>query len=267
MRVAALYDVHGNLPALEAVLAEVRRRQVDRIVVGGDVYPGPLAERALDLLLDLDLPVGFLHGNGDRILVELASGNEPSGVPELHRASLLWAAERLKPEHRQVMAAWPATLELDFPSCGAVLFCHATPRNDTEIFTRRTPDAVLGPVFEGVDAPLVICGHTHMPFDRRVGDLRVVNAGSVGMSFGSPDACWLLLEGEGAEIVAPQRTAYDLKAAAERIRASEDPGAATFAESYVLTRPTEAEALDMLSAGEIRPSPQAPPLGEKCSQS
>src|SRR4029079_10818021 len=102
---------------------------------------------------------------------------------------------------------------------------------ETEIFTRRTPEEVLLPVFAGVAADLVVCGHTHMPFDRTVGRLRVVNAGSVGMPFDVPGAAWLLL-GPGIE---PRRTAYDLEAAAARIRRSDYPDASDFAERYVLS--------------------------------
>ena len=74
MHVAALYDIHGNLPALEAVLHEIREAGVDRVVVGGDVVPGPMPRETLRRLLDLDLPVHFIHGNCElAVLAQMAA--------------------------------------------------------------------------------------------------------------------------------------------------------------------------------------------------
>jgi diadenosine tetraphosphatase ApaH/serine/threonine PP2A family protein phosphatase len=129
-----------------------------------------------------------------------------------------------------------------------VLFCHATPRNDSEIFTRLTPDDVLAPVFSGVAADLVVCGHTHVQFDRQVGATRVVNAGSVGMPFGEPGAYWLLL-GRGVEL---RRTAYDLNRAADRIRATEYPHAADFAAHNVLAPPSESAMIESFEKVALR---------------
>ena len=126
---------------------------------------------------------------------------------------------------------------------GEVLFCHATPRSDTELFTRTTPEARLLSLFDEVTAGLVVCGHTHMQFDRAVGRTRVVNAGSVGMPFGEPGAYWLLL----AHGVQLRHTVYDLERAAERIRATAYPGAQEFADRYVLQPPTEEEMLRAFS--------------------
>jgi diadenosine tetraphosphatase ApaH/serine/threonine PP2A family protein phosphatase len=120
-----------------------------------------------------------------------------------------------------------------------VLFCHATPRSDTEIFTRLTPEDRLLPVFEGLDVPLVICGHTHMQFDRTIGRVRVVNAGSVGMPFGDPGAYWLSLGPD----VHLRHTLYDLTTAAERIRATKYPQAQEFAAHNVLQPPSEEETV------------------------
>src|SRR5436305_10444620 len=157
-REAAIYDVHGNLPALEAVLAEVRRAGVDAVVVGGDVLPGPLPREALGLLLDLDLPVRFLRGNGDRAVLEERAGVDTGALPETAREVVRWTARQIPPAAEERLAAWPATLQLAVEGLGEVLFCHATPRSDTEIFTRATPAERLLPVFQGVDAAVVVCG-------------------------------------------------------------------------------------------------------------
>src|SRR5471030_2021130 len=248
MRVAALYDIHGNLPALEAVLDEVRRERVDRIVVGGDVLPGPMPLETLTCLLDLDIPVQFIQGNGDRVVREQMAGRESAEVPEPFREAIQWNAEQLHADAARVLASWPLTLRLDVEWLGDVFFCHATPRNDIEIFTRLTPDDRLAPVFAGCSAPLVICGHTHMQFDRMAGQTRIVNAGSVGMPFQDPGAYWLLL-GPGVQL---QRTPYDLASAADRVRSTGYPGAEQFATGHILQPPAEAMMVEMFEQAAVK---------------
>jgi predicted phosphodiesterase len=251
VRVAALYDIHGNLPALEAVLQEIRQADVDHIVVGGDVLPGPMPRETLACLLNLDIPVEFIHGNGDREVLAQMTGTETDWcrtAPEQWRAPVRWTAQELRPDHARLLAAWPATCRVEIRGLGAVLFCHATPRNDTEAFTRLTPEDRLLPVFEGVNVPVVVCGHTHMQFDRQVGRVRVANAGSVGMPFGEPGADWLVL-GPDVQL---RHTAYDLLKAAERIRDTSYPQAQDFAARYVLHPPSESEMLEAFSRVELR---------------
>ena len=243
MRVAAIYDIHGNLPALEAVLEDVRRADVDRVVVGGDVLPGPMPRESLACLQALDLPVQFIQGNGDREVIA------PTGaVPESFLEAMRWNAEQLRPEDERLLASWPHTVRLEIPGLGEVLFCHATPRNDTESFTRLTPEDRLLSIFEGLNVPLVVCGHTHMQFDRMVGSVRVVNAGSVGMPYGAPGAFWLLL-GPDVQL---RHTSYDLAKAAERIRDTQYPDAEDFAARSVLQPPSEAATLAAFARAEVK---------------
>lgn len=248
MPVAALYDIHGNLPALEAVLEEIERSSVHEVVVGGDVYPGPLSHDCLARLLGLELPVRFLRGNGDRAVLSVAHGGEADSVPEPVREAVRWLAGGLDADHRRAMEGWPASLTLEIDGFGGVLFCHATPRSDTEIFTRLTPADRLAGIFDATAAELVVCGHTHMQFDRRIGRTRVVNAGSVGMPFGEPGAYWLLL-GEGVEL---RRTDYDLDDAADRVRASGYPQASEFAARNILQTPSEREMLELFERAAVR---------------
>jgi len=145
MRVAAIYDIHGNLPALEAVLQEIRQAEVDHLVVGGDVVPGPMPREALACLVALDIPVQFVQGNGDRAVLEQMAGKDIGTVPEQFREDMRHSAQQLDPEHERLLASWPKTFRVEIPGLGAVLFCHATPRNDTEIFTQVTPEDRLLP--------------------------------------------------------------------------------------------------------------------------
>jgi putative phosphoesterase len=248
MRVAAIYDIHGNLPALEAVLQDIRQAEVDRVVVGGDVVPGPMARETLACLLDLDIPVQFIQGNGDREVLAQMRGIETGAVPEQFREGMRWNAQQLRPEDQESLAGWPQTLRVEIRGLGEVLFCHATPRNDTEVFTRLTPEDRLLPIFEGLNVPVVVCGHTHMQFDRTIGKVRLVNAGSVGMPFGEPGAYWLLLEPD----IQLRHTPYDLAKAAERIRATKYPQAEDFATRNVLRPPSEAEMLEAFSKAELK---------------
>jgi putative phosphoesterase len=241
-RVAALYDIHGNLPALEAALEDIRPMGVDQILVGGDVTLGPMPRETLACLLALPCPVRFIRGNCDRQVLARMSGEDAADVPERARGLVRWVAEQLGPEEQRRMSGWPLSLGLEIDGLGEVLFCHATPRGDSEVFTRLTPAERLRPVFESVTAGVVACGHTHMPFDRTVGGIRVVNAGSVGMPYGESGAHWLLL-GPGVE---PRRTAYDAVRAAARIRDTRYPDAERFATRHVLDRPSEAEMLEAL---------------------
>ena len=235
-RIAALYDVHGNLPALEATLGAVSAARPDLIVVGGDVFPGPLGAECLARLAEVDVPIRCICGNGERETLAAVDGQELISVPPAYRPLVEWGARQLRPDQIQALRQWPLTVEIDLRGVGPVLFCHATPRSDTEIFTRDSSDDRIGPAFEGVAASLVVCGHTHMAFDRRVGRVRVVNAGSVGMPFGQPGAHWLWLDASGPRFM---HTPYDLADAAARIRATAYPGAEAFAADHVLRPPSE----------------------------
>ena len=247
LRVAALYDIHGNLPALEAVLEEVRQARVDAIMVGGDVLPGPMPGECLDLLKSSGIRTEFIHGNGESAAIEALRGGSLAQVPEPFRPAIHWSAAQLPDEYASLIAGWPLTTRLEIDGIGDTLFCHATPRNDTELITRLSPEERIRQVFDGVPSDLAVCGHTHMQFDRTVGSLHIVNAGSVGMPFGEPGAFWLLL----GPVVELRRTTYDLGAAASRIQASSFPGTADFAER-ILNPPSEEQILAAYAKGDGR---------------
>jgi predicted phosphodiesterase len=238
MRVAVLNDVHANMPALEAVLDEVGAAGADLIVFGGDVLPGPMVRETLWRVLHLDVPAHFIYGNGELAVLAQIEAPDPSAVtywgttggaplPEPFKEIPRWTARKVQPDYTGVLASWPKTLRLEIEGVGGVLFCHATPHSETDAFTRLTPEEVLLPVFEGLGVSLVVCGHTHMQFDRMIGSTRVVNAGSVGMPFGRTGADWLLLDRD----VELRNTSYDLVEAGERIRATGYPQADSLANS------------------------------------
>ena len=148
----------------------------------------------------------------------------------------------------KTLVGWPKTVQLDIDGLGQVLFCHSTPRSETEVFTQLTAEERLLPLFEPLQVAVVVCGHTHMQFDRMIGRTRVVNAGSVGMPFGEPGAYWLLL-GPDVQL---RHTPYDLANAAESIRVSSYPHAQDFAAHNVLQPPSEKQMLEAFSKAELK---------------
>jgi len=228
MRVAALYDVHANLPAVEAVLAEV---DADTILVGGDAVLGPMPKETLSLLRDRGAT--FIRGNCDR---EVAT---PGEGEELWTRRARWAHEQLDDEELAFLGDLPHPLPMEVDGLGEVLFCHGSPRSDEEILTAITPPKRLDPILDGVTQNLVVCGHTHAQFDRLVGDRRLVNAGSVGMAYeGEPGiAAWALL-GPTVEL---RRTAYDVEAAAALVRETGFPGADELVNEALLHPPSAEE--------------------------
>jgi predicted phosphodiesterase len=232
MRVAALYDVHGNLPAVEAVLREIETETetVELILVGGDVASGPMPKEALQLLRSLGDRVRFVRGNADRVLdFGVAGGGDAEGW----KRARLWVAERLDADDLRFLDALPVDVALDVDRLGAVRFCHAAPGSDEEPITRLSPDDRVRRLLAGVRERIVVCGHTHVQFDRVVDGFRIVNAGSVGAPYEEkPGAYWLRLGPD----VSLRRTSYDVASAAERIRATGYPNLAYLEELLVEDR-------------------------------
>jgi predicted phosphodiesterase len=217
--------VHGNLPALEAVLAQAGDA---RLVFCGDMAAGPLPAETLDRIMGLDALC--IRGNADR---ELLSGPSGGLADE-------WVVGQLEDRHRDFIAGLPEQVELEVEGVGRVLFCHGSPRSDEEMILKTTPDEWLREMLADVEADLVVCGHTHMQFDRSVDGRRVVNAGSVGLPYGAPGAHWLRLGPD----VEHMRTPYDSDSFADRVKSLEWPLAERFAEENIRSVPSEEEALE-----------------------
>lgn len=204
MRVAALYDIHGNLPALESVLRDVG--DVDLVLVGGDSVWGPWPQETMDVLRSLP-SVEFIMGNADRD-VFARKGGDWKHVND-------WCADRLSDDHHEFLRTRPATLAFD-----GVLYCHGSPRNDTDQITLGTGDERIVAWCEGIAERTVVCGHTHGQFERQIGDLRVVNAGSVGEPFGDRGAYFGMFDDGDVELCF---AAYDVDAVADAVVATGYP--------------------------------------------
>jgi predicted phosphodiesterase len=240
MRIAVLSDIHGVLPALEAVLAEPDVRSADRIVLTGDLAAGPQPVETLDVLSALGERAVWVRGNAERELVTLCRGGETS-IPD---PVAPWAAAQLRPDQVALLDALPLSVTLDVGRLGRTLFCHATPRDDEEVVLVDSRMERWAEVFSTVDDSVstVVCGHTHMPFLRLADRRLVVNPGSVGMPYGGVGAHWALLDDGGG--VTMRVTGFDLDAACARVAAeSAYPKAREFADYFVRSRASDADAL------------------------
>jgi putative phosphoesterase len=226
LRVAALYDVHGNVPALEAVLAEIDSEGIEQVVFGGDIASGPLPRETLELVRSRD--AAFVRGNADRLESPEESAEEDEGRR--------WILQQLDREEIEWLANLPFSTVID-----DVLYVHATPKDDESVITELTTEERLAELLDGVEQHLVVAGHTHMQLERTIGSTRFVNAGSVGRPYeGEPGAYWAVVTDGEVEL---RRTEYDLERTAAVFRASGHPLAVELAEENVLTVPTRDEAL------------------------
>jgi putative phosphoesterase len=196
LRVAALYDVHGNLPALDAVFAEVDGETSDVVVFGGDLVWGPWPSECLRRAESLGDRAVLLRGNCERLVLD--------GASPAHA----WARDRLSRAELARIATWPLTRTLEVDGLGPTLFCDATPRSEDEILTPESPEAAWEEALAGVDQPVVVCGHTHLQSERLLAGTRVVNPGSVGAPTIRPVAWWAML-GPDVDL---RTTQYDTEA-------------------------------------------------------
>jgi diadenosine tetraphosphatase ApaH/serine/threonine PP2A family protein phosphatase len=233
VRVAVLNDIHGNLPAFEAVLAEVPDDAL--VVFGGDIVAGPMPKECLALARSLAARARFLMGNGDH-----RKGAGPDEEVWERRRDWIFE-EQLGDEQRQFLEEMPPTQSIEVVELGRTLFCHGSPRDENEIITAITSPERLREILDGVEERVVVCGHTHHQFDRVVEPWRLINAGSVGMPYeGRRGAFWALL-GPDVEL---RRTDYDVEAAAEAIRATGYPEPEEDPLPNLLDPPTAGEAAE-----------------------
>jgi len=251
-RVVALADIHGVLPALEAVLAEPDVRSADVIALCGDLAAGPQPLETLDLLRSLGERAVWVRGNAERELAALARGRD-GAIPD---PITPWAAAQLREADVTLFESLPVSVTLDVGAFGPTVFCNATPRDDEEVALVDSSLERWTEVLSTLDERVrtVVCGHTHMPYARLVDRRLVVNPGSVGMPYGSVGAhCAVLGPGLSVQL---RRTEFDADAACARIAAeSSYEGAAEWADYYVRARASDVEALRVFGPRDGRRVP------------
>jgi len=229
VRVAALADVHGNAVALAAVMADVRREQVDLVVCCGDLTWGPLPNETLALVRDLDVPARFVRGNADRMV----------GTADTDRAR--WMAKQHDGDATAFVNGFDEYAVADVDALGPTRFVHGSPRSDEECVTPRTPPERVREFMAGVPERVVVTAHVHVSYDRLVDGVRLIGPGSVGRPYeGERGARWAIL-GPSVEL---RRTDYDHDRAADLYRASGIPDVEGVDVETLLRPPTRDEAIE-----------------------
>ncbi|MCP4544457.1 MAG: metallophosphoesterase family protein [Chloroflexi bacterium] len=237
MRIAVLSDIHGNLPALKAVLTDIQAQGApDTYLVLGDLAVFcPWPTETLDKLRALP-NVSFLQGNTDRYLVTGQRPVHPVCSPEdwtamptrlaEREANFLWTVDRLSYADYEFLRDLPPRLEMDVPGYGRVVAVHATPTDDETVILPDTPDDEIRPHLAGLDARLLLYGHTHRPLDRTVDGVRIVNDGSVGIPLdGTPLPSYTLVDFKGDQCeITGHRVVYDRSEVIAELKRVEHPG-------------------------------------------
>ena len=231
VRIAALSDIHGNLPALEAVRRAIHAARPDFVAVCGDlVFNGPDPVGALALVRELERAGAYVTlGNTD---LAVADGDFTAafpwfteGTPDSYQAAAEWARDQIGDDGVDYLRHLPWERRLRVGD-DLILFCHASPGSLTDGFPADLDPVVTIDRVSRTDAKVIVCGHTHMPEVREFGWRTIVNAGSAGYVFdGDPTASWALIEIEDGEIKAEiKRTTYDVMAVSDAVSARGLPG-------------------------------------------
>lgn len=238
--VAVIADIHGNLPALDAVLSEPHIANADVLIVAGDHASGPQPTEVLDRLRSMGDSALLLAGNADRELADLARGRDIP-IPDEVTA---WAASRISDNHVAMLEALPHPLVVNVKGFGPVLCCHGSPRRIDDVVLVDSRLERWQEVFRDVDREIktVVCGHTHMPFMRLAGGRLVINPGSIGMPYGRNDPSWALLSGGNVTLGSTRVDSTDV---ARRISESSGfPGVNEWIRDNVLESPSDVDTMD-----------------------
>lgn len=239
-RVAAVSDVHANVAALTAALADIEARGADLVVSCGDLTWGSQPDETVTLMRGLGDRALFVRGNGERAVLEIRAGDRPPHAPRQK-----WVPARHSNQSAEFLATIPFSIVVDVDGLGPVRFCHGSPRGDTEIVTPATPETRVAAFSAGIDERVIVTGHTHIQFDRLVAGRRSVNPGSVGLPHhdGVPGTAYWAMLGPDVEL---RQTRYDVPAALAPGPDLGDPGAERIA--GLLTSP--ASPAEITAAGE-----------------
>jgi predicted phosphodiesterase len=240
-RVAVVSDVHANVAALTAVLAEVATAGVDLVVSCGDLTWGSQPDETISLMRGLGAKALFVRGNGERAVLELTGAGRTAPARTAHTPRESWVPALHSPGSLAFVAAVPFAVVVDIAGLGPVRFCHGSPRSDTELVTPATPAGRIAELCAGIDEQVLVTGHTHLQFDRTVAGRRSVNPGSVGLPYheGEPGTAYWALLGPDVEL---RQTAYNVSAAIEVGVRLGDPGAEAIA-GLLRTPPRPAEIM------------------------
>lgn len=181
MRVALISDIHGNLVALDTVLADIHQQNVDQIVCLGDVATlGPKPREVLQRINDLNCLC--VLGNHDHYLLDPSILRDYMDAPWF-ATSVAWCAEQLQEEDFQFLRTFRPLVEVPLDNSQHLLCFHGSPRSNTDIILAMTPPTNVDELLAGHRAPVMAGGHTHLQMMRQHKGIMLINAGSVGMPF------------------------------------------------------------------------------------
>jgi putative phosphoesterase len=241
MKIAALYDIHGNYPALKAVSEQLDHLQPDLIVIGGDIVSGPMPLETLQLIDQLSKKFNMMgiSGNNDQDVVDAYNGKQLS-LSEHAQDQIRWVADQLS--ERQILELKRLSLNV---TVGDDFFCHAVAKDNTTVFTPHSNVATIKTLFRSVRSPFIICGHTHLQFKLTIGHQQIINAGSIGMPFSDQEgAQWLWIVDNQQFLF--KRTRIDKSEAVRLIGSSSYPYVDDFIEQHVKNTMSLSVAYQML---------------------
>jgi predicted phosphodiesterase len=192
-RLAILADIHGNLPALEAAIADMQQFNVDHVVVAGDIINmGPFSVQVMERVTELGW--SLMRGNHELYMLDHNTPRAPEQWETFTQPP--WLNAIMPARWKNVIATLPDTLQIRFPDAPPVRVVHGSPRSHWDSMSTTTPDDEMMMMLEGVEENFVIAGHTHLQMDRRVGQWRVMNPGTVGVPLdGYYDADYMIVDG------------------------------------------------------------------------
>ena len=195
-KLAVLSDIHGNLPALEAVLSDLKNHEVDQVIVAGDVINfGPFSKKTAEIVIENNWPV--IRGNNEYFLLDYGTSRAPvEWSNPVQFAPTAWLDKQFDQKLKNIIATWPDTLNLRFKDAPPIQLFHGTPNSPWEPIFWSTTDEEIEKLLSKTEADYVICGHTHLPMDRQSGRWRIFNPGSVGVPLdGIFSASYMILDG------------------------------------------------------------------------
>lgn len=247
-KIVVLYDIHGNFPALESVMNEIQD-DVDHLVIGGDVILGPMSNECLDLLKESTVPLNCIKGNCETAVLNYLDDQPLPALQPQVMEEIKWTAHHISTDHLRWTRSWPENFIYTHPTAGKISFYHSAPGDENAIFTEETKEDILDMLFQNDHSNIIICGHTHIPFDKKLKNKRIVNAGSVGMSFNGPGAQYLTIN-SGINFIC---TNYNTHRASEFFRQTTYPNVSNFINNFILNQPKKEAMLTIYKSAEWKP--------------
>lgn len=221
-RLAVLSDIHGNLPALEAVISDLRGFEVDHVIVPGDVISfGPCPRQAAEIVIEKRWSV--IRGNNEFFLVDYKTSRAPDEWNDpIQFAPTAWLDKQIDQRLKTMIGSWPDRLTLRFRDAPPMEVCHGTPDSPWDSIYWTMTDEEISKKITDLEANYVVCGHTHLPMDRQVGRWRIFNPGSVGVPLdGVFSASYMILDGNEQGWTATfRRVPFDYSAVFEMFETS-----------------------------------------------